>query len=93
MTMREICSAILKQNGIKYQYDVAVEELSELTKELMKANRDKGSAMHICEEIADVEICLEQIKLTLPIAKHQVAMFKAFKLKRLELLYLTGREK
>ena len=93
MKVVDIYDAILNKNGIKHQYTVAIEELSELTKELTKAIRDKGSHAHICEEIADVEICLAQIKQTIPRSAVQVQLFKSFKLRRLEKLYIEGVEK
>ena len=88
-----IYNEIIKKNGWKHQYTVAIEELAELTKELTKAIRDKVSASHLCEEIADVEICLEQIKRTIPRSRVQIKLFKEFKLKRLEVLYIEGVEK
>lgn len=88
-----IYDAIINKNGWKHQYTVAIEELAELTKELTKAIRDKASVMHICEEIADVEICLAQIKRTLPRSNEQVKLFKDYKLKRLEVLYIEGVER
>ena len=93
MKEAEVYRAIIEKNGWKHQYIVAIEELAELTKELTKAIRDKGSQAHICEEIADVEICIAQIKSTIPRSKVQVALFKSFKLKRLEKLYIEGVEK
>ena len=49
------------------QVDMAVEEMSELIKALMKSRRDdvdiQESLHNIIEEIADVEIMLEQLKL------------------------------
>jgi len=89
----DIYAQILDKNGLKHQYTVAIEELAELTKELTKAIRDKVSYAHICEEIADVEICIAQIKQTIPRAQTQVNLFKTFKLKRLEKLYIEGVEK
>ena len=88
-----IYQALLDKNGWKHQYTVAIEELAELTKELTKAIRDKVAYAHLCEEIADVEICLAQIKRTIPRSKVQIALFKTFKLKRLEVLYIEGVER
>lgn len=42
---------------------VTIEEMSELQKELCKYLRGKYSPASIAEEIADVEIMLEQIKM------------------------------
>ena len=44
------------------QFIVAIEELSELQKELCKLLRNKGKKENIIEEVADVTIMLEQIK-------------------------------
>ena len=49
--------------GKDLQTVVAIEECSELQKELTKALRGKGNFDNLSEEIADVEIMLEQIKL------------------------------
>jgi hypothetical protein len=93
VTRTEILEGIIKKNGTKYQMGVCIEELAELTKELTKHMRDKGSAMHTCEEIADVEICLEQLKMMLPRSRLQIGIFKRFKFERLQKLYLEGGER
>lgn len=93
MTEQQICTEIIKKNGPKYQANVAIEELAELTKELTKFIRDKPSFPHICEEIADVEICLTQLKLMISGSRAKIALYKQFKLKRLALLYVEGSER
>lgn len=50
-------------NGEKMQAIVAMEEMSELTKEICKHFRGKKNIISIAEEIADVEIMLEQLKM------------------------------
>lgn len=45
------------------QIVMVFEEMSELQKELCKYLRGRGSFEHIAEEIADVEIMLEQMKM------------------------------
>lgn len=42
---------------------LAIEEMSELTKELSKYIRGRQNIGGICEEMADVEIMLEQLKI------------------------------
>ena len=49
--------------GIDAQVTKAIEELSELQKELCKFLLDDGSMEHITEEIADVKIMIEQLEL------------------------------
>lgn len=49
--------------GSNLQIVVTMEEMSELQKELCKYLRGKYSPASIAEEIADVEIMLEQMKM------------------------------
>ena len=49
--------------GEEYQEEVAVEEMAELTKEICKNWRGKDNRAAIAEEIADVTIMLEQLRI------------------------------
>lgn len=49
--------------GAEAQITMVFEEMSELQKELCKRLRGKDNADNIAEEIADVEIMLDQMKL------------------------------
>lgn len=49
--------------GAPAQAVIAMEECSELIKEISKALRNKINRGNIAEEIADVEIMVEQLKL------------------------------
>ena len=63
---------------------MVVEEMSELTKEILKnVNRGKDNVAAIVEETADVEIMLEQLKENYGIAD-RVDVYKAEKLKLIE---------
>jgi NTP pyrophosphatase (non-canonical NTP hydrolase) len=53
---------VIDQNGHKMQSVIAIEEMSELTKELTKMIRSKGDHDHLVEELADVMICLLQVR-------------------------------
>lgn len=53
----------LNTYGSDLQIVVTMEEMSELQKELCKYMRGKYSPASIAEEIADVEIMLEQMKM------------------------------
>lgn len=53
----------IKTFGALPQMVVAIEECSELQKEIAKIIRKKGNLTNLAEEIADVEIMLEQLKL------------------------------
>ena len=62
---------------------LAIEEMSELTKELLKnINRNENNTAQIIEETADVEIMLEQIKLIYGFDK-SFELIKGIKLSRL----------
>lgn len=61
-----------------------IEEMSELTKEILKnVNRKKDNIDELIEETADVEIMLEQLKCCYGI-KSQVEEYKADKLLKIE---------
>lgn len=53
----------LRKNGLETQMRKAVEEMSELTKEICKIGSGEGSAVALADEIADVTIMLEQMAL------------------------------
>lgn len=59
----EVLQRALDTYGSALQIVVMMEEMSELQKELCKDLRGRGSFEHIAEEIADVEIMLEQMKM------------------------------
>ena len=61
--MNEVLKAAIAHYGVQNQVIVAIEELSELQKELTKYLRGQADERHINEEMADVEIMLEQLKL------------------------------
>lgn len=65
LTNKQIYTYLINKFGKKEQIIVAIEELSELQKELCKYLRYFGKIdiNHISEEMADVEIMLEQLKV------------------------------
>ena len=65
------------------QITVAIEELSELIKELCKVQRGKMNIEHIVEEIADVEIMIEQLRMIFN-SDRDIEKVKAQKIERLE---------
>lgn len=67
LTNKKIYTYLINKFGKKEQITVAIEELSELQKELCKYLRYFGKIdiNHISEEMADVEIMLEQLKVML----------------------------
>lgn len=79
----EVLAATIRKNGRATETLVAIEEMSELTKELVKDWRDLGDPAHIAEEMADVEICMSVLKMIHKNAD-DVAKWKECKLRRLE---------
>lgn len=69
--------------GEQAQCIVAIEELSELQKELTKFLRGKLDQGHLGEEIADVKIMVEQLVLIFR-CKEEVEGWRRQKLERLE---------
>ena len=58
---------IIAHYGYKNQKNIAIEEMSELIKELCKNNRGELNTPRIAEEIADVQIMLNQLIIHLGI--------------------------
>lgn len=68
--------------GASVQMVVAIEELSEIQKEICKALRGQVNLPHLAEEIADATIMLEQIRMLYDINGEVCDMMDA-KVKRL----------
>jgi NTP pyrophosphatase (non-canonical NTP hydrolase) len=77
------------ERGRESQVTVCIEECAELIKELTKFVRGKHSTTRICEEIADVTICLAQMSRFFN-TNGKVQMFLDFKTQRLEAHVLEG---
>lgn len=88
--MNDIYARLEEQKGRAHQIAVAIEEMSELTKELTKHLRSDSytSNKKIAEEIADVEIVVEQLKRFFDPDNIVVPLVKQYKLERLKLCYL-----
>ena len=57
-----ICFLAMYTFGFGNQKDVAIEEMSELIKEIVKDKRGLTDRNHLLEELVDVEIMLLQLK-------------------------------
>ena len=75
---------VIDIKGHKHQTIVAIEELSELQKELCKALRGRDNHKEILEETADVMICLLQIREMYNIREDELQKEINEKLRRLE---------
>ncbi len=79
----EVYTLALKTWGKEPQMLQVIEEMSELTKEILKnINRNKDNIAELIEETADVEIMLAQLKQCFCIEK-EVADYKSQKLEKL----------
>lgn len=90
MNKIKLLTEIVKKNK-EEQIIVAIEELSELQKELTKYQRGIGKLDHIAEEIADCEIMLKQMKILFRCSKN-VKKWEWLKLQRIEKLLKEKNE-
>lgn len=77
-----IFAAAIAKWGNQAQVMMVFEEMSELQKELCKNWRGKDNIEQIADEVADVEIMLDQLKMIYEI-KDKVREHRAFKVMRL----------
>ena len=82
MNERQILGRAVSFYGSEIQRVVAIEELSELQKELCKSLRSGADRPHIAEEIADVQIMLEQMMMLYE-CHEDVAIWRSKKVERL----------
>lgn len=82
MRTRYIYTAAVKKFGKEHQLVLCMEEMAELTKELSKNMRGSKNITNISEEMADVEIMLEQLRVIFG-NRSEVDTIKAEKLLRL----------
>jgi NTP pyrophosphatase (non-canonical NTP hydrolase) len=82
----------IKTFGALPQMVIAIEECSELQKEITKIIRKKGDLTNLAEEIADVEIMLEQLKLIFTL-HGKVLEPKGEKIERLKQIIEKHRKK
>ncbi len=81
---RAVYEAAIAHYGEESQIWMAVEEMSELTKELAKLHREKGTTVEaLVDEIADVTIMMEQLRLIFK-ANEDVQARIGFKVTRLQ---------
>lgn len=78
-----VCQRAVEAFGKEHQLIICMEEMAELTKELTKHLRGRDNLPQIAEEMADVEIMLEQLKFLFDL-RGAVADAKEAKLIRLQ---------
>lgn len=87
MTDQEIIDTYkkaIKTYGEHAQKLMAIEEMSELTKEICKDFRAKLDREHLIEEMADVLITLDQLRVMYEISVDEIRQMREGKLERLK---------
>lgn len=83
MLGNKILEKAIETYGVEAQIRMAFEEMAELTQAICKSLRGADNLNNVVEEIADVEIMLEQIKMIYDIEQWEIDMKKKEKLLRL----------
>lgn len=81
---KDLLKTVIAQNGSILQMIIAMEEMSELTKELSKSIRGFNNRDAVLEEVADVYIMLMQIEIIHGIEMNELVAMIEKKLERLE---------
>lgn len=80
--IRELTDPIAKKNGKEVTSVVAIEECSELQKEITKMMRERGNKMNLLEEMSDVYICLAELRQCYGITDHDLKVMIMRKITR-----------
>ena len=83
MSEEKLLALAIQTWGEDAQTKMVLEEMSELQKEICKRWRGKDNIEDIADEVADVEIMLDQLKMMLGI-EHQVSQHRKEKMLRLK---------
>jgi len=65
MDTQQLCARAIEKWGAQAQLLMVAEECSELAVAVLHYERGRGDAGHIAEEMADVELMLEQLRMML----------------------------
>lgn len=83
MNKQDVYKEAILKKGKSHQLIVAIEELSELQKEITKSLRGHLNIDHLIEEIADVQIIIEQLMLMFEVKNEEIEREKNYKISRL----------
>ena len=82
-------SDIIEHYGVRNQLGIAMEECAELIQAISKMNRTDGDAeeymkskFHLEEEIADVIVCINQLKTIYNISDSRISELANYKINR-----------
>ena len=84
MKSKEIYKKAIETYGSSAQLDIAIEEMSELTKAILKNRRGQDNIQDIIEEFADVSIMMKQMLIIYNIDIEDIAFKVAEKTARLQ---------
>ena len=82
ISQKEQLQEIINHYGAYQQKDKLFEEMAELQKEVCKEKDCKGDIQHIAEELADVNIMLQQMQLIYGITDEQIKQIVQDKIER-----------
>ena len=74
----------IEEYGVRAQKLMAIEEMSELTKEICKDFRGKLNREHLVEELADVTITIDQLMIMYEISGDEIEQMRERKIERLK---------
>lgn len=80
--IQKFIDIVISKYGTEHQVTVAIEELSELQKELCKFIRKSGNLSNIAEEIADVQLMLWQMQTVFDVRQEEVERRVKYKIDR-----------
>ena len=92
-TQIKILSNAVQTYGKNHQVDIAIEEMSELTKALLKDRRNIGAIDDVLEELADVLIMICQLMMIFNIDAEMLENQMDYKIKRLQRRIVEVSEK
>lgn len=91
--MNPVLQKAIETYGAESQLNVAIEELSELIKEICKHKRGADNVVAIIEEMADVYIMLEQMQMIFDLGSTVIPDAMDLKVKRLKKRLEERKEK
>ena len=80
----DIYRQAIETYGVRAQKLMAIEEMSELTKEICKDFRGKLNREHLIEEIVDVIITIDQLMMMYEISGDEIEQMRERKFERLK---------
>lgn len=80
----DILKKSIEYNGAETELVIIMEELSELIQQVSKRYRGENYTMHLLEEMADVYICLDELKLMIDITDDDIEAAMSVKFERIK---------